>query len=129
MTPNAHSSARPLGCLVVEDSPVSRAVLEGYVDAHPGTSLVGSAGTPAEAAALLDVGGVELVLLDIELGEESGLSIARRLGPDIHLIVTTATEAYAVESAHFRAADFLLKPIGYRRFAEAVGRARRLAGR
>lgn len=121
--------AAPLRTLIVEDSPVSRAVLEGYTAAHAGLELAASVGTPAEAAAVLDAGAVDLVLLDIELGEESGIAIARRLGPDVQLIVTTSQEAYAIDSARFRAADFLLKPIGHRRFVEAIDRARRLAQR
>ena len=117
----------PTRCLIVEDSPVSRAVLEGYVAIHSRLELVASVGTLAVAAEALD--GVDLVLLDIELGEESGLAVARRLGPDVQLIVTTSNEEYALESVRYRAADFLLKPFGFPRFAEAVDRARRLAGR
>ncbi|WP_412061861.1 LytR/AlgR family response regulator transcription factor [Rubrivirga sp. IMCC45206] len=119
---------RPLRGLIVEDSPVSRAVLEGYVARHSGVTLVASVADPAGAASALDAHAVDLVFLDIELGDESGLAIARRLAPGVQLVVTTAREQYAIDSVHFRAADFLLKPIGYRRFAEAVDRARRLAG-
>ena len=129
MPPDSRAPGAVLQCLIVEDSPVSRAILEGYVAVLSGVALVASVATLAEAAAVLDAGGVDLVLLDIELGDESGFAIARRLGPEVQVVFTTATEAYAIESTHFRAADFLLKPIGFPRFAEAVDRARRLAGR
>ncbi len=119
--------ASRLRCLIVEDGPVSRTVLEGFVGAHSGLDLVASVGTAGEAAAVLDAGGVDLVLLDVELPDGSGMNVARRLGTTVQFILTTASEDHAMDAFQYRAADYLLKPVGYRRFVEAIERARRLA--
>lgn len=114
-------------CLIVEDSLISRTVLEGFVDHHPDLVLAGSVGTLADAAARLNQGGIQLVLLDVELSDGSGVNLARRLDRDVQCIFVTGEEAYARDAYQHRAADFLLKPVGYRRFEEAIERAHKLA--
>ncbi len=116
----------PLRVLIVEDGPITRAIFERYVAKHPGLSLSASVATAADAAGALSHGDVDLVILDVELPDASGFAIARRLGPDVPFVVTTTTEDYAMDGFRYRAADYLLKPVGYRRFSEAVDRAARL---
>ena len=113
-------------CLIVDDDPIAQAILEGYVDQHDDLEHVGTVGLASEGGAFMNRQDVDLVLLDVELGTESGFDLARRAAWWTQIIFVTGKPEYAASSYDYRAADYLLKPIGYRRFQEAIDRARRL---
>ncbi len=117
----------PMRCIIVEDDPLSRVVLEGFVARHADLDLAASCAGLAEAAAALQRGAVDLVLLDVGLPEGSGLDLVSGLPPGAQVIVVTGEERHAADAFAASAADYLLKPVAYDRFERAVERARRLA--
>lgn len=114
--------------LVVDDEPLAQELVSGYVSQVPFLSLVGRCSSAAEALAVISKGGVELVLLDIQMPGISGLSLAKSLTADgaPKVIFTTAYGEYAIDGFKLDAVDYLLKPFDFDEFMRAVAKARRL---
>jgi two-component system LytT family response regulator len=111
--------------LLVEDEPLARQTLRALVDELPWATCVGEAADGRTALALLDEMRPELVLLDIELPELSGLEVLARARHRPAVVFTTAYDRYAVSAFELAAVDYLLKPFGRERFRAAAERARR----
>jgi DNA-binding LytR/AlgR family response regulator len=111
-----------LKCLVVDDEPLARQILEHHVQRHPRLSLAGSCSSAAQAAELLQRDDVGLLFIDVRMPRVSGLEFLRAVGHPPAVIFTTAHSEYAVEAFALRALDYLVKPIAFDRFAEAVSR-------
>ncbi len=112
-------------CIIVEDQEKMRAVLIDYVNKTPSLSLQGDFTDPLEALGFLDKNEVGLIFLDIHLPQLNGLelidTLRARLGKRMPLIIlTTAYEQYALNGYEYGVTDYLLKPIGYKRFRIAV---------
>lgn len=113
-------------CLVIDDDPIARAVLKAHVQ-RAGLTLAASV---ENAAAARRTASVDVAFCDIELPDASGLDLARDLAARTEVVLVTARERYAVDAFAIGAADYLLKPVSYARFAQAVERVRQLiAGR
>ncbi|RQO73559.1 DNA-binding response regulator [Pedobacter sp. KBW01] len=111
---------------VVDDEPLAREVLEGYLKRLPGIGQVLL--FPNAMAALTDLkgAGTQLLLLDIEMPEMSGIEFLKRLPNRPLTIFTTAYRNYAFEGYELGVIDFLLKPIAFNRFEQAIAKAREL---
>ena len=113
--------------LVVEDEPLARAKLRALVDELPWAECVGEAADGRAALAMLDALRPDVVFLDIELPELSGLEVLARATHQPAVVFTTAYDRYAVSAFELAAVDYLLKPFGRERFQAAAERARRAA--
>jgi DNA-binding LytR/AlgR family response regulator len=117
-----------LGVVVVEDEELARERLARLVADEPDFALVGACGNCDDALALVDAGGVHILLLDIQMPGISGVDFSARLaaqGDAAPLVIfVTAFKRYAVEAFKLRAADYLLKPFDRARLVEALGVAR-----
>jgi two-component system LytT family response regulator len=111
--------------LVVEDEPLPRRSLRRLIEETSGLDLVGEAKDGREAVRLIDALRPDLVLLDVELPELSGVEVLRRVRHRPAVVFTTAYDRYAVTAFELEAIDYLLKPYGRRRFAETMARVRR----
>lgn len=111
-------------CLIVEDDPIARAVLEAHAR-RAGLEVVASAADVAEARRLAVGDTFDVAFTDIELPDGSGLDLARDLVQRAQVVLATARERYAVDAYDLGAADYLLKPVAYERFAQAVERVRK----
>ncbi|MFR9499744.1 MAG: LytTR family DNA-binding domain-containing protein [Rikenellaceae bacterium] len=111
-------------CIAIDDEPLALSLLEGYMLRHPDIELM-TFTDPLEGVAAIKEHNPEIVLLDIEMNEYSGLELARELSEESLLIFTTAHAQYAVDGYELRAIDFLHKPFTYERFASAIFRAER----
>ena len=120
---NSPSAACGLTCLIVEEEPLATAMLQRYCAQMPGLRLVGIFHDALAALAFLQTTPVDLVFLDIEMPGLTGLQLARVLPPGPRLILTTAYDQYALQSYELGVIDYLLKPIGFPRFVQAVTRA------
>ncbi len=118
-----------LRTLIVEDEPLARDLLRRYVSVHPELQTVGEAANGHEALALIEQTSPDLLLLDIELPEISGLEIARQTKESVAIIFVTAWDAHAVAAFEIGAFDYLLKPVLPDRFAAAVNRVKKLRQR
>lgn len=116
----------PLRCIIVDDEPLALRQLEKYIERTPGVEVVASCYDAGEAMAALDKGGVDLMFLDINMPDMSGMELARRLTPMSPMVIfTTAYSEYAIEGFKVEAVDYLTKPFSYEEFAASVERASR----
>jgi two-component system LytT family response regulator len=107
---------------IAEDEPLAREVLRDAIYAHPGLRLVGEAGDGATALAQIDQIGPDVVFMDIQMPELTGLEVLRRLRCAPQIVFTTAYDQYAVTAFELNAVDYLLKPFTRARFDAAVAR-------
>lgn len=109
-------------CLIVDDEELARTLLENYVQRVPFLELAGKCKNPLEAIAMLQAQPVDLLLLDIQMPELSGIDLLKTLKNKPFTIFTTAYEAYALEGYNLDVVDYLLKPIAFERFLQAVNK-------
>ncbi|VXC44450.1 LytTR family DNA-binding domain-containing protein [Massilia sp. 9I] len=105
-----------------EDEPLARDVLRDAIYAHPALRLVGEAADGASALAQIERLRPDVVFMDIQMPEMTGLEVLRRLDYLPHIVFTTAYDQYAVTAFELNAVDYLLKPFTQARFAAAVAR-------
>ena len=115
--------------LLVDDEPAALERLEALLTQIPGVQTAGRATNGREALEQMQTLAPDLVLLDIQMPERSGLSVAAALPPEARpeIVFVTAYEMYAPDAFEVEAADYLLKPVRFDRLRQAVERARRRA--
>ena len=112
-----------LKVLIVDDEPIARDILTEYVAKVPDIELAGTCANAVEVFAFLNKNHVDVVLLDINMPEITGVELLQTLRNPPMVIFTTAYSEYAVESYEHNAIDYLLKPIAFNRFAQAINKA------
>ena len=110
-------------CIIVDDEPLAIRILEKYVADIPYLSLLGSFDSPIAAMRFLQQQQVDLVFLDINMPELSGINLVKALSQPPLIIFTTAFPDYAVEGFELDAIDYLVKPFAKERFLKAVQKA------
>jgi DNA-binding LytR/AlgR family response regulator len=110
-------------CIVVDDEPLAREVLEKYISECPLVDLKASCSTAFEAMEELERMHVDIIFLDINMPKLSGLSMVRSLDRAPEIVFTTAYPEFAVEGFELDAADYLVKPFSFERFLKAVNKA------
>ena len=114
--------AAPLRVLIVDDEPLAHDVLKTYVARVAHLALVGQCYTALEALTFLHQTPVDVLLLDLNMPEMTGLELLRALPRPPHTILTTAYSEFALESYEFGVVDYLLKPVSLPRFLKAVAK-------
>nr|WP_256534103.1 LytTR family DNA-binding domain-containing protein [Lewinella sp. JB7] len=109
---------------MVDDEELARRLVRSYCDRLPDLQVVGEATNPVEALAQLRKLDVDLLFLDIQMPEMTGLDFLRSLRRPPAVILTTAYANYALEGFELDVVDYLVKPFGFDRFVRAVGKAR-----
>jgi len=107
---------------IAEDEPLAREVLRDAIYGHAGLRLVGEAADGAAALAQINALRPDVVFMDIQMPEMTGLEVLRRLACTPHIVFTTAYDQYAVTAFELNAVDYLLKPFTRARFDAAVAR-------
>ncbi|MBQ6917776.1 MAG: response regulator transcription factor [Prevotella sp.] len=110
-------------CAIIDDEPLAAGLLESYVKKTPYLSLSGTYGSAVEAMKHLRDNLVQLLFLDIQMPELSGIEFAKILPKETRIIFTTAFPQYAIEGFKVNALDYLLKPISYNDFLKATDKA------
>jgi two-component system LytT family response regulator len=125
-------SCLSLRILIVDDEPIARKVLREELELIDGVEIVAEAHNGKKALDQIAEHKPDLVLLDLQMPEMGGLEVARRLKHGSHLpaiVIVTAYDAFAIKAFEAGAIDYLLKPVGQERLAQAIERARRLSGK
>jgi DNA-binding LytR/AlgR family response regulator len=110
-------------CIIVDDEPFAIDLLRSYVEKTDSLELAGCFSNPVKAHSFLINNRVDLIFLDINMPELTGIQLIKSLTHSPLIIFTTAYAQYGAESYEYNAADYLLKPIRYDRFLKAVNRA------
>ncbi|MEL6863453.1 MAG: response regulator transcription factor [Bacteroidota bacterium] len=112
-----------LSCLIIDDEPYSRKLLEKYVAKVPGLEALATCSDAMEAMSYLQKQAVDLIFLDIHMPGLSGIQLLQSLSYRPMVIFTTAYPEYAVEGFELAAIDYLVKPFSFERFLKACNRA------
>ena len=112
-----------INCAIIDDEPLAAQLLESYVKKTPYLTLKGIYNSAITAMKDLRENPVQLLFLDIQMPELSGIEFARILPHDTKIIFTTAFNQYALEGYRVNALDYLLKPITYTDFLQATDKA------
>ena len=112
-----------LKCIIVDDEPVARKLLEEYIGDIDFLELAGKAENPVRATALLN-GDVDLMFLDINMPKMSGIEFLKSSTSLPSTIMTTAYSEYALEGFELNVLDYLVKPFAFDRFVKACNKAR-----
>ncbi|MBU1823178.1 MAG: LytTR family DNA-binding domain-containing protein [Bacteroidetes bacterium] len=109
-------------CLIVDDEPFARKLMEEYVSKVPDLRLVQSCASPLVAIEVLRQNPVDILFLDINMPEITGLTLLKVLQKKPLVVLTTAYSEYALEGYELDVADYLLKPITLERFLKSAGK-------
>ncbi len=112
-----------LRCCVIDDEPLASGLIASYILKTPFLELGGEYSSPNDATAAILAGEYDVVFLDINMPQISGVEFARIIPPTTRIVFTTAYDSYAVEGFRLNALDYLLKPVSYPEFLEAANRA------
>jgi DNA-binding LytR/AlgR family response regulator len=110
-------------CLVVDDEALARKLIENHIEKLDYLQLVGSFENPLDVLSFIKTNSVDLIFLDIQMPEIKGTDLAEVLASSfVRVIFTTAYSEYAIQGYDLNALDYLLKPITFKRFYEAVSK-------
>ena len=112
-----------ISCAIIDDEPLAAGLLDSYARKTPYLQLVGTYNSAILAMKDLRDNPVQLLFLDIQMPELSGVEFAKILPKDTRVIFTTAFPQYAVEGYKVNALDYLLKPISYEDFLKSTDKA------
>lgn len=112
-----------INCAIIDDEPLAAGLLKSYVEKTPFLNLVGTYGSAVEAMKEIRNNPVDLLYLDIQMPELSGIEFAKILPKDTKVIFTTAFQQYAIEGYKVSALDYLMKPVSYEDFLKASNKA------
>lgn len=112
-----------LNCALIDDEPLALDLLESYVKKTPFLNLVGRFSSAVAAIKEIQENKVDLLFLDIQMPELSGLEFSKIISSDTRIVFTTAFSQYALDSYRVNALDYLLKPISYKDFLVAANKA------
>ena len=113
-----------INCIIVEDEPLALERTKEYALRLPFLNLRATFDDAHDALAFLKTDEVDLIFLDINLGEVSGIQLLETSALTGQVILTTAYREYALKGFDLKVADYLLKPFTFERFVQAVERAR-----
>ena len=113
-----------LKCVIIDDEPIARKVLQEYIEEIDYLELAGQAENPLKAMSLLNADDIDILLLDINMPKINGIDFLKSSRSDASVIITTAYAEYAVESYGLDVLDYLVKPIGFDRFLKACNKAK-----
>jgi two-component system LytT family response regulator len=113
----------PFTCIIVDDEPHARSLVQEYLEDYDHIAIVGTAGNGQEAIEQIHEARPDLVFLDVQMPELDGFDVLERLDLVPHIVFSTAYDEYALQAFEAGAVDYLLKPYNRDRFRTAVERA------
>lgn len=113
-----------MNCIIVDDDEMSRAIVKHFVEQTQFLNLVGICTDAIQAANTLQSTAVDLIFLDVEMPEMTGMELVKSLTSKPQVVIISSRADYAVEAFEYSIADYLVKPISYARFLKAVEKVR-----
>ena len=115
---------KKISCIIADDEPVARKILQEFVEKTPFLDLQGKFENAAKTGDFLSENAIDLIFLDIEMPKISGLQLLQKMHIESLVIITTAFPQYALEGYELDVIDYLLKPFAFSRFLKAVQKAK-----
>jgi len=112
--------------IAIDDEPLALQLVTGYIEKTPGLKLMGKFDNPLDAGEFLAGAPVDLIFVDIQMPDLSGIEFTRLMEKGPKVIFTTAYEKYALEGYKLDIVDYLLKPFSYEEFLAAVQKVQKL---
>jgi DNA-binding LytR/AlgR family response regulator len=113
-----------LKCIIIDDEPIARKVVQDFIEDINYLELTGQAETPLKAMSLLNENAIDIIFLDINMPKINGIDFLKNSKINAHIILTTAYAEYAVEAFGLDVLDYLIKPIAFDRFLKACNKAK-----
>ena len=113
-----------LNCIIVDDEPVARKVIQEFVEEIDFLKLIGQAENPLKALALLNEYPIDIIFLDINMPKINGIDFLKSSKSHAIIIIKTAYAEYAAEAYGLDVLDYLVKPIAFDRFLKACNKAK-----
>ena len=113
-----------LKCIIIDDEPIARKVLQEFVEEIDYLELTGQAENPLKGMSLLNDNDIDIIFLDINMSKMNGIDFLKNSRTDASIIMTTAYAEYAVEAYGLDVLDYLVKPIAFDRFFKACNKAK-----
>ncbi|WP_413511190.1 LytR/AlgR family response regulator transcription factor [Myroides odoratus] len=114
----------PIRCFILDDEPLAISLLTEYTKNIPQLALVGASTSALEALRVLEEEPIDLLFIDIQMPQLTGLQIMDILGDKTKYIVTSAYSEYALKGYEYQVLDYLLKPISFERFYKSIQKAK-----
>jgi len=111
-------------CLAIDDEPLAVKKIAGYIQKVPFLELVAECRSAAEAMSIMDTTDIQLLFIDINMPDISGMEFVKSLTIKPYVVFTTAYSEYAVEGFQVEAVDYLLKPITFSNFLKAANKVK-----
>ena len=112
-----------INCIIIEDEPLAVKKLVNYIEKLPTLNLSATFSSAISAIEFLKTNSVDLIFLDIEMKELTGIQLLESIHIKSKVIITTAYEKYAIKGFDLQVSDYLLKPISFERFVKACDKA------
>lgn len=109
-------------CIITDDEPMARKGLRGYIEKIDFLTLIGECEDAIQLNTMLKAQQVDLIFLDIEMPEMTGVELLSNLTNAPKVIIASAYEQYALKGYEFDVVDYLLKPVSFDRFLKSVNR-------
>jgi DNA-binding LytR/AlgR family response regulator len=109
-------------CAIIDDEHLARQYLKDYVNKVPFLELIGDFNSPLKALDLIKSKKIDLLFLDIQMPDITGLDFIKTLEKSPYIVLTTAYKEYALEGYELNVVDYLLKPFSFERFVKAVNK-------
>ncbi len=113
-------------CIAIDDEPLAVKKIAGYIQKVPFLELVAECRSALEAMNIMDTTDVQLLFIDINMPDISGMDFVKSLANKPYIVFTTAYSEYAVEGFQVEAVDYLLKPITFTNFLKAANKVKNL---
>lgn len=113
-------------CLAIDDEPLAVKKIAGYIQKVPFLELVAECRSASEAMKIMDKSDIQLLFIDINMPDISGMEFVKSLTSKPYIVFTTAYSEYAVEGFQVEATDYLLKPITFSNFLKAANKVKNL---
>lgn len=111
---------RVINCIILDDEPMAVALLSKYVDKIQNLNLVKATTNPFEVLEFTNSNSVDVIFIDIQMPELTGIQLMEMLGNKAKFVITSAYSEYALQGYEHNVIDYLLKPVSFDRFYKAV---------
>jgi DNA-binding LytR/AlgR family response regulator len=109
-------------CIAIDDEPLALSKLSGFISKVPELELIRTFDNPVEVIGWLKENRVELMFLDIQMEQLTGIQLLEAATPAARIILTTAYDQYAIKGFELNVTDYLLKPYSFQRFTQAINK-------